>query len=243
MMDKQRWTKATKALSAALCGVALMSTVSMVRAQGTSGAMDEMGKTSDTRAMATRDQNAQMLHMTLCEEKTEIAALAAQQAAFRKMGGRENLRIAAMFGRWIRDHKKGAPTLERLMRKYGADPAQCKVMKPPVLGDQQKMLNATHVDHEKSVITSQMRHAMTNDRMIKAAMRKRANTARKHLRQMRPFHDTHDHAIDGKLTGAQMGMNGASVTKVAAMCPHCKVKMQGGKCPMCGMTMQQMKKS
>ena len=174
------------------------------------------------------DREAQALVNTLSEEKTEINTLAAQQAMFKKMGGRENMKLAAMWGRWIRDHKAGSPTLMRLTRKHGGDPMQAKIMKPPVLGSQEQMLNATHKDHEMAVMTSQMRYGMTSDPAVKRAMHKRANTARKHLRQMAPYHKMHHQMMqDGKM----MSMN----------CPHCNVKMVNGKCPQCGMTMKQMK--
>jgi hypothetical protein len=143
-------------------------------------------------AMTVRQKNAQMLIQTLSEEKTEINTLAGQQAQLKKMGGRENRRLAAMWGRWIREHKAAGPTLMRLIRQNGGDPNQARILKPPVLGTQERMLNATHMDHEKAVMTSQMRHAATNSGAIKRAMHKRANLARKHLRQMAPYHRMHD---------------------------------------------------
>lgn len=136
-----------------------------------------------------RSKNAQMLIQTLSEEKTEINALAAQQAAFRRMGGAENMRIARMWGVWIREHKAGGPMFERLIRANGGNPNAAKILKPPVLGTKAQMLMATHKDHEAAVMTSQMRHRMTNSTAIKAAMSKRAKLARKHLKQMAPLHD------------------------------------------------------
>src|SRR4028118_2403745 len=93
-----------------------------------------------------QDKDARMLIQTLSEEKTEINTLAAQQAAFKKMGGRENQRIAGLLGRMIRDHKAASPTLMRLTQRNGGNPAEAKILKPPVLGNKQKMLHATMVD-------------------------------------------------------------------------------------------------
>ncbi|MDF2439900.1 MAG: hypothetical protein JWN98_884 [Abditibacteriota bacterium] len=196
-----------------------------------------------------RSKNAQMLLNTLSEEKTEINTLAAQQAQFKKMGGRENLRLAALWGRWIRDHKAAGPTLMRLARKHGGDPNQAKILKPPALGTQEQMLNATHKDHEMSVMTSQLRHGTTTDPAIKRAMQTRASIARKHLRQMAPYHKMHHEMMhDGKMGNKKVssqnaGSQKAGMQKVAMTCPHCNVKMVNGKCPSCGMTMQQMKGS
>ena len=50
-----------------------------------------------------------------------------------------------------------------------------------------------------------------------------------------------------KMMRAHAGMLGAmhggkaSVKGIAMTCPHCKVALKGGKCPMCGMTAKQMK--
>ena len=142
--------------------------------------------------MDARAQNAQMLIRTLSEEKTEINTLAAQQAQFQKLGGRENLRLAAMWGRWIREHKAAGPALVKLIQQNGGDPMAAKILKAPVLGPQEKMLDVTHKDHEAAVMTSQMRYGMTNSNAIKTAMRKRATLARKHIRQMAPYHAKHN---------------------------------------------------
>jgi hypothetical protein len=142
--------------------------------------------------MSDDAKDARMLIQTLSEEKTEIQALAAQQAAFRKLGGSENNRIARMFGVWIKQHKAGGPLLEKLIHTNGGNPAAAKILKAPVLGDREMMLKATHKDHEAAVMTSQMRHGMTKDNAIKNAMRKRANLARKHIRQMKPYHKDMD---------------------------------------------------
>jgi rubrerythrin len=205
-----------------------------------SGAGTQMRSGSGMR-MGTdaRSTKAQMLLQTLSEEKTEINTLAAQQARFRQMGDRESLRIHRMWGRWIREHKAGSPTLMRLIRNNGGDPNAAKIMKPPALGDKATMLRATHMDHEAAVRTSQMRYAATNDRAIKAAMTKRANLARKHIREMMPLMRGMSMSNTSMSGHNHAGQSGA---KVAAMCPHCNVAMKGGKCPMCGMTAAQMKK-
>jgi hypothetical protein len=164
-------------------GAAMMISVPVVSAQDSSGDMSMM----DTRA-----KNAAMLIQTLSEEKTEINALAAQQARLQQLGGGENLRLAAMWGRWIREHKAAGPGLMRLIRQNGGDPMDAKILKQPVVGAREKMLDATHKDHEAAVMTSQMRHGMTDSSAIMTAMHKRANLARKHLRQMAPYHDKHN---------------------------------------------------
>ncbi len=148
------------------------------------GSMDKMGGSMSEMRM----KNAKMLVQTLSEEKTEINQLLAQQMAFKKMGDRDSKKIAAMWGRWAAEHKAAGPMLMKLIKNNGGDPMQAKVMKPPVLGDKATMLMATHKDHEAAVMTSQMRFGMTNDSMIKMAMHKRGNLARKHLAQMKPFH-------------------------------------------------------
>ncbi len=134
-------------------------------------------------------RDAKMLIQTLSEEKTEIAALAAQQAQFRKMGGAENNKVARMWGVWIREHKAGGPMFEKLIKKNGGNPLEAKILKAPVLGESMKMMHATHVDHQAAVMTSQMRYGMTADPMVKRAMHKRATLARKHLKQMHPMHN------------------------------------------------------
>lgn len=140
-------------------------------------------------SMEMRQKNAQMLIRTLSEELTEINALAAQQARFRAMGDSESQRIARLWGVWIREHKAGGPALKKLIRANGGNPDQARILKAPVLGSKEQMLTATHHAHEAAVMTSQMRYGMTNSRAIKMAMHKRGNLARKHIRQMMPFHD------------------------------------------------------
>lgn len=157
-----------------------------------SGSGMAMGSGSKMGTMDGRMKNAAMLIQTLSEEKTEIAALAAQQARFRQMGGRENMRLATMWGRWIAEHKAGGPMFMRLIKQNGGDPMAAKVLKAPVLGTREQMLDATHKDHQAAVMTSQMRHGMTGSPAIMRAMHKRANLARKHLRQMAPYHMKHD---------------------------------------------------
>jgi hypothetical protein len=105
------------------------------------------------------------------------------------MGGAQNMRIANMFGRWIREHKAAGPTLEKLIRRNGGNPASATLLKSPVLGNKMQMLHATHMDHMAAVATSQQRHAATNSAAIKMAMSNRAKLARKHLRQMEPYHN------------------------------------------------------
>jgi hypothetical protein len=157
---------------------------SVVKADAKAGAGHEMGMS----AMDMKSRNRQMLIQTLSEEKTEVRALTAQQAAFRRMGGAENNRIANMYGRWVREHKAAAPTLERLIRQNGGNPASATFLKPPVLGDKHKMLMAIHMDHVAAVKTSQARRMQTNSAAIRAAMNARITLASKHLRQMAPFH-------------------------------------------------------
>lgn len=189
-------------LAAALC-----TTAGAVRAQnGMRGA--GMGM-SDMRA-----KNAQMLIQTLSEEKTEINALAAQQAQFRKMNDSQSRQIASMFGRWIREHKAAGPTLMKLIRENGGDPNQAKILKPPVLGSKMQMLEATHMDHQKAVMTSQMRYSMTNSRAVKTAMHKRGNLARKHLKQMEPYM----RSMNGNMAGGMM--NGRHSDMSGGMAPR-----------------------
>jgi len=153
------------------------------------------GSMSMNNSSMMRQRNAQMLIRTLSEELTEINTLAAQQARFRAMGDSESQRIARLWGVWIREHKAAGPTLRNLIRANGGNPDQAMILKAPVLGSKAQMLEATHRDHEAAVMTSQMRYGMTNSRAIKRAMNKRANLARKHIRQMMPFHH-HDHNMD-----------------------------------------------
>jgi rubrerythrin len=196
--------------------------------QGSSGNSTTMNGNS----MGGMNKNAQMLINTLSEEKTEINLLAAQQAQFKKMGGRQNMRLASLWGRMIREHKAASPTLMRLTRKHGGDPAQAKIIMQPVLGSVETMIKATHKTHDMSVKTSQIRWGQTTDPAIKRAMSKRAKMARKHIRWMMPYHSI------GGMSSSGQGMNGQ---QMAMTCPHCNVKMVNGKCPSCGMTMQQMK--
>jgi hypothetical protein len=163
-----------------LCALALAST-QIAGAQVAQAQNDSM----------TASPDAEMLIATLSEEKTEINTLAAQQAMFRRMGDRESTRLARLWGVWIREHKAGGPMLMRLIRANGGDPEAAKILKPPVLGDKAKMLHATHMDHEAAVKTSQMRWAATRDPQIRMAMHKRANLARKHIRQMMPYMRRH----------------------------------------------------
>lgn len=210
-MKKLRWKSVATAL---LASVILAGSAASTRAM-------DMNDSDGSMMMDARAMNAQMLIKTLSEEKTEINALASQQAQFRKMGGETNNDIARMFGRWIREHKAGGPMFMKLTKQNGGDPMDAKVLKSPVLGDRDEMLTATHKDHEAAVMTSQMRYAKTGSAAIKMAMHKRANLARKHLRQMAPY---------------------LKMDRMAAMnCPMCNVKMEDGKCPMCGMTADQMK--
>jgi hypothetical protein len=59
-----------------------------------------------------------------------------------------------------------------------------------------KMLHATMMDHMAAIQTSQQRHrvagqlssGMEHSRLIQAAMSKRATMARKHMKQMNPYH-------------------------------------------------------
>lgn len=209
-MKKLRW----KGIATALVASAVL-----IGGAASTRAMDM--KNSDGMMMHDNNpMNAEMLIKTLSEEKTEINALASQQAQFRKMGGMENDKIARMFGVWIREHKAGGPMFMKLIKQNGGDPNDAKIMKSPVLGDRDEMLMATHKDHEAAVAGSQMRYAKTSSSDIQMAMHKRANLARKHLRQMAPY-----------MKPMKMAMN----------CPMCNVKMENGKCPMCGMSADQMK--
>ena len=224
MNRKMNWMARCWALGALLIG-GVGAAQNVAHAQP----VDEMA-VGNQSMNGMRTRNADMLIQTLSEEKTEINSLAAQQAMFKKMGGRENRRLASLWGRMIREHKAAAPGLMRLIRANGGDPMQAKVLKAPPLGDKPKMIHATHVAHEMAVRTSQMRHGMTDSNAVKNAMRKRANLARKHIRLMEPYHEM------------AMGGNSMNGQKVAMMCPHCNVAMKNGACPMCKMTAAQMKK-
>jgi hypothetical protein len=148
------------------------------------GDLIEQDYRSRNETDATRQAHAALLMQTLSEEFTEVQALAAQQAKFRHMGDAESTQIARMYGRWIREHKAGVPMFARLIRLHGADPADARELKAPVLGTTMEMLQATHADHLAAVRSSQMRFAATNDWAIQWAMHKRANLARKHLAEM-----------------------------------------------------------
>ncbi len=202
----------------ALVALALGSATMAPRAQAQT--MDDMKMDSG---------QAQMLIQTLSEEKTEIAQLAAQQAKFKIMGDRDSMKLASMWGRWIREHKAASPMLMKLIKKHGGDPMRAQVLKTPSSGTMDQMLRNTHMDHQAAVMTSQIRYSKTSDPMVKKAMHARANLARKHLNQMAPYyHMSHPEE------NAQQN--------VAMMCPHCNVAMVDGVCPKCGMTMKQMKK-
>lgn len=147
------------------------------------------GSMSRNESAETRRMHAQILIRTLSEEYTEVEELASQQVKFREMGDAESTQIARMYGRWIRDHKAGVPALAKLIRAHGGNPEDATELKAPVLGSKDEMLMATHKAHQAAVMTSQMRFAATNDWRIKGLMKKRAGVARKHLAQMKPFHD------------------------------------------------------
>lgn len=143
---------------------------------------------SDERADMVM-QNARLVVDTLSEEKTEINTLKAQAMAFRKMKGSSNKRIANLLDRMRREHEAASPGMMKLATSLGGDPMSAKIMKPPVIGAPSEMMHATHMDHMKAVQTSQMRWKMSNDYRVRAAMNKRANLARKHIRWMKPYHD------------------------------------------------------
>lgn len=189
----------TKGLLIAAALTLTSATAHIARAgydEGSTTATDSMSSNMSMSSSEMRAKNAQMLMQTLSEEKTEINALAAQQAKFRAMGDMESLKIARLWGVWIRQHKAAGPALMKLIRMNGGDPMAAKVLKAPVLGTKDEMLMATHRDHQAAVMSSQMRFAMTNSEMIKTAMNKRANLARKHLRQMMPYHNMDMHDMD-----------------------------------------------
>lgn len=181
----------------------------LVLAALTLGASSARAQMMDVKAM-----NAEMLVRTLSEEKTEIAHLASQQAMFRKMNDMESTKIARMLGMWIRMHKAGAPMLEKLIRANGGDPMDAKVLKPAVLGDKTKMLHATEMEHMAAVETSQIRYGKTNSAAIKMTMHKRANLARTHLKQLKPYHNDKNCPMcasmmkGGKSEGTDMKMDG-----------------------------------
>ena len=96
---------------------------------------------------------------------------------------------ARMYGRWIRDHKAGVPALAAAIRAHGGNPEDATELKSPVLGTKHEMLMSTHKDHEAAIMTSQMRYSATTDRDIRHLMSKRADTARKHLSEMKKSHN------------------------------------------------------
>jgi len=194
------------------CGVALMSASvqaqskmsgskmggAMMGSSKMGGSKMAGGMMKESATMRQADLNALM--KTLSEEKTEIAQLTAQQAAFRKMGGAENLKISRMWGRWIVEHKAAGPKLMSLIKMHGGNPMMAKVMKSPVLGDKMTMIDSTHKDHVAAVMTSKQRAAMSSDPMVDKAMMGRVKLASKHIRQMAPFHHSMGHMAGGKMS-------------------------------------------
>lgn len=144
---------------------------------------------SDERADMRMMQNPRFMVDTLSEEKTEINTLKAQAAAFYKMGGSKNTRIANLLTKMRKEHEAASPKMIALTKAVGGDPNSARIMKPPVLGSAGQMLHATHMDHDKAVKTSQMRWKMSNNAKVRAAMSKRAALARKHMRWMKPYHN------------------------------------------------------
>jgi hypothetical protein len=141
----------------------------------------------------------------------------------------------------IRDHKAASPTIVSLIRRNGGDPAAARILKAPVLGSQMQMLHADMMDHMKAESTSQMRYTATDSSAVKTLMKKRAGIARKHMAWMHPYHNARNCPQCAQMMHKMHGSQMTGGDKMAAMCPHCNVKMVNGKCPMCGMTMQQMK--
>jgi hypothetical protein len=138
-----------------------------------------------------RAAHAASLIKTLSEEFTEVQELASQQARFRQLGDSESSQIARMYGRWIREHKAGVPVLARLIRLHGGNPEDAKELKAPTLGSKEEMLHATHMAHMAAVASSQTRFGIAHrddDLGMEWFMHKRANLARKHLREMERFH-------------------------------------------------------
>ncbi|MDQ3814202.1 MAG: hypothetical protein M3347_09665 [Armatimonadota bacterium] len=238
------WT--TCLTATVLCGL----TINGVRADHKSGHSAPGGAGADAMTTTGVDErtgsemharNAEMVIQTLNEERTEIQQLAAQAAQFLKMGGRENRRIGSMLNRWIKEHKAAGPKLMALATKHGGNPAATQILKPPALGDKGKMLHATMVDHMNAESSSQMRYKMATDPAIKSAMRKRARLARKHMREMMRYHNAKNCPMCAQMKGGTKSSMSGGGEKMAMMCPHCNVKMVNGKCPMCGMTAEQMK--
>ena len=134
---------------------------------------------------------ATMLLRTLVEEKSEIQQLNAQQVALKKMGGRQNLRLAALLGRMSHEHQAAGPKLMALIKQSGADPQLAVVRHTPVLGSTMQMLDADHKDHMTAVINSESRWSASQSAANKAFYHKRSNLARKHIRQMMPYMKNH----------------------------------------------------
>lgn len=166
----------------------LASTV--ILGAGTAGAQSHGGRMGATKGqtMATSHRaEAKMLIDTISEEKTEINTLTAQQKELKRRGGAQNMKIANLLGRMIADHKAAGPTMMALARKHGGNPNQARIMKPPVLGSLDKMLQADMKDHMAAIKTSDMRRDKSSDPAVKAAMQKRAGIASKHMEWMKPY--------------------------------------------------------
>ncbi len=142
---------------------------------------------SDERADMMQ-QNPRFVMDTISEEKTEIAALQAQAMQLRKLGGSKNRKIANLLDRMRHEHEAAGPGMMKLAKSLGADPSTTKVMMAPKIGSPMEMLHAAHMDHAKAVQMSQMRWGMSNSPKVRAAMHKRGNLARKHMRWMTPYH-------------------------------------------------------
>jgi hypothetical protein len=136
--------------------------------------------------MAVNDDAAKLIR-TLVEEKSEIRQLVAQQAAFRQLGGRQNLRIANLLGRMAREHEAAGPRLVNLIRRHAGNPELAVVRKSPVVGTPAQMLAADHQDHVDAVINSQARARTTTSADVRRFLHMRANLARTHLREMAPY--------------------------------------------------------
>ena len=86
---------------------------------------------------------------------------------------------------------------------------------------------------------------MSNDKMMKWHMMSMMSASEKRtfmrmsaaekslMMKMMRGHGTMHKMSGGKMTGGK---------KMVMMCSHCNVAMKNGKCPMCGMTAEQMKK-
>jgi hypothetical protein len=131
--------------------------------------------------------NAKMLLQVMSEEKTEINALTAQQAALRKMGDPQSIKLAALLGKMVAEHKAAGPRLMALIKANGGDPAAAKILKPPTLGSKMDMLKADHNDHEAAVASSKMVAAKTKSAAVKSFMAARVKLASKHIIWMKPY--------------------------------------------------------